>query len=101
MTAASASSTDQAALASTRSFPLRPKASRTAATRSTSSASTWPASATLTFAVVQPGKRASTASTSAAGTAGTVAFTGTRSRTGGGGGVVQASSAAASQREAS
>ena len=61
-----ASATDQPPFASTRTRPAGPSASRTAATRSTSSASVCPASATLTFAVVQPGKRARTPATSAA-----------------------------------
>ena len=73
--------------------------SRTAATRSRSSASDWPRSATLTFAVAHPSYRPSTRATSAAGTAGTVALTGTLARTGAGHPVQADSSAAASHRD--
>ena len=72
-------------------------ASRTAATRSTSSASACPGSATLTFAVRQPD--AATISYARSGpTAGTVTLTGTRSRTGAGHGTVADSIALASHR---
>ena len=55
--ALTASSTDQAPLASTRSRPDGPRASRTASTRAWSSASDWPGSATFTLAVAQPPPR--------------------------------------------
>ena len=79
--AATASSTVHPALASTRTVGI---SARTALTRAMSSDSVWPASATLTFAVPAPGKRASTSATSAADTAGTVALIGIRSRRAGG-----------------
>ena len=47
-------STSQPPLASTRTWPSGPSASRTASTRARSSASVWPGSATLTLAVRQP-----------------------------------------------
>ena len=75
--AATASSTVQPPLASTRTVGT---VARTALTRSTSSASVCPGSATLTLAVRTPGKRASTSGTCAALTAGTVALIGIRSR---------------------
>ena len=75
--AATASSTVQPPLASTRTVGTT---ARTASTRATSCSSVCPGSATLTFAVVQPGKRASTSGTTAASTAGTVALTGIRER---------------------
>ena len=87
----------QAPLASTRSLPPGPSASRTAATRSRSAAAGWPGSATLTFAVRQPD--AATISRACPGsTAGTVTFTPTASRTGAGQPVTAASMAQASQR---
>ena len=52
--AATASSTDQAPLASIRTSPSGPSASRTASSRASSSRGSWPGSATLTFAVRQP-----------------------------------------------
>ena len=51
---ATAVSTSQAALASTRIAPAGPRASRTASTRARSSAADCPGSATFTFAVRQP-----------------------------------------------
>jgi len=94
-----ASATVQPPLASTRTCAAGPIASRTAATRSTSSWSRWPRSATLTLAVVHPSYRWRTSATSPAGTAGTVALTGTDVRTGSGHPTHPASSAAASQRD--
>ena len=87
------------ALASTRILARAPTTSRVAATRSTSSASVWPGSATLTFTVSQPSYRARTAATWSGGTAGRVALTGIRSRTGAGQPSHAASMAAASQRD--
>ncbi len=104
---ASASSARRAAasvqppFASTRIRPASPRTDRTAATRATSSSSDWPCSATLTFAVEQPGKRRSTVATASAATAGTVALTGTEVRSGAGQPVQAASTAPASQRAAS
>ena len=66
-----------------------------------SSARRCPGSATLTFAVRQPSKRASTWGTDAAATAGTVALTGISLRSGAGCGVHPKSIAAASQVDAS
>ena len=100
-TARSASSTFQPPFASSRTRPSEPIAARTARTRATSSARVCPRSATLTFAVRQPSNRASTADTSAAVTAGTVAFTGTRSRRAAGWVRQPKSIAAASQTDAS
>jgi hypothetical protein len=62
-----------------------------------SSASAWPRSATLTLAVRQP-DRATIAAACSGPTAGTVAFTGIRSRTGAGHPSVADSMALASQR---
>ena len=99
-TAWAASATDHAPLASTRTrAPGR--ACRTAATRATSSTRCCPFSATLTLTVIHPGKRSRIAATSPAGTAGTVALTGTRERTGGGGPCHAISTAEASQWAAS
>ena len=78
--ACSASSMFQPPLASMRTRPSGPRNARTAATRATSSARVCPRSATLTFTVRQPGKRASTVGTPAASTAGSVAFTGIAAR---------------------
>ncbi|COW62080.1 Uncharacterised protein [Mycobacterium tuberculosis] len=69
-------------MASTRTMGT---SSRTALTRSMSSAKLCPGSATFTLAVRAPGNRASTSPTWAAATAGTVALIGTRSRRTGGG----------------
>lgn len=80
--ARAASSTLQPPLASTRTVGT---SSRTALTRSTSSASVCPGSATFTLAVRAPGNRAKISGTRAAGVAGTVALIGTRSRSVGGG----------------
>jgi len=92
-----ATGTSQPPFASTRIRPPGPSASRTAATRSMSSAPAWPGSATFTFAVPQPD--AATISNARSGpTAGTVTLTGTRSLTGAGHGTVADSIALASQR---
>ena len=99
--ACSASSMFQPPLASTRMRPSAPSAARTAATRAVSSARLWPGSATLIFTVRHPGKRASTAGTSSAVTAGMVAFTRIVSRSAGGAGFQPKSMAAASQADAS
>src|SRR5829696_2130105 len=96
-----ASSTDQAPLASNRTRPSGPSTARTSATRARSSSSVSPGSATLTLAVVHPGNRASTPATWSGVTAGTVALTGTWSRTGSGQGSQADSTAAASHRDAS
>ena len=72
-------------------------ASRTASTRSASSDPDWPGSATFTFAVRQP-ERATMSWACRGPTAGTVTFTGTRSRTGAGQPDVAASIAHASHR---
>ena len=101
LSASVASATVQPPLASTRIRAPGPITSRTAATRSISSLSTWPRSATLTLAVEHPSYRARIPATSRAGTAGTVAFTGIDVRTGSGQPTHPASMAAASQREAS
>ena len=101
LSASTAWSTSQAPFASTRMRACGPIASRTAATRHTSSASDWPRSATLTFAVRQPGNRSRTARTCSAGTAGTVALTGTLVRRGSGHPRQADSTADASHREAS
>src|SRR3954454_10104424 len=77
--AATASSTSQKPLASTRTSPEAPSASRTASRRASASARLCPGSATFTFAVRQPPARTIRAACSAP-TAGTVTFTGTRSR---------------------
>ena len=87
----------QPPLASTRILPSGPRAARTASTRSMSSASAWPRSATFTLAVRQP-DRATIAAACAGPTAGTVTFTGIRSRTGAGHPRVADSIALASQR---
>ena len=73
--------------------PAGPSASRTAATRARSSASAWPGSATLTFAVAQP-SNAGTAPRPPPRrpTAGTVALTGTVRRARGAGQPVHAAS---------
>jgi hypothetical protein len=84
-------------LASTRILPSGPSASRTASTRSMSSASAWPRSATLTFAVRQPDP-ATIFMASSGPTAGTVTFTGIRSLAGPGQPSVADSMALASQR---
>ncbi len=89
--------TSQRPFTSTRTLPSGPRASRTASTRAISSASDWPRSATLIFAVRQPDPAAISCAR-AAGTAGTVTLTGTWSRTGAGKPAVAASSALASQR---
>ncbi|VXB28001.1 exported hypothetical protein [Microbacterium sp. 8M] len=99
--ARSASSTFHPAFASTRIRPSGPISARTARTRATSSARAWPASATLTFAVRHPSKRASTDGTCSAGTAGTVALTGMRSRSAAGRGCHASAIAASSQVAAS
>ena len=99
--ACSASSTFHPAFASIRMRPSGPSADRTARTRATSSASDCPRSATLTFAVRHPSNLARTSGTCAGSTAGTVAFTGMRSRRGCGCGCHAKSSAAASHIEAS
>jgi hypothetical protein len=91
-----ASSTDHAPLASIRTRPNGPMASRTASTRSRSSASTWPRSATLTLAVLHPERRTMSAACSGP-TGGTVQLTGTSSRTGSGHGRSAESMALASQ----
>ena len=96
LTAMRASSTDHPPFASMRTRPDGPMASRTASTRSTSSASTWPRSATLTFAVVHPERRTMSAACSGP-TAGTVQLMGMRSRTGSGHGRSAESMAPASQ----
>ena len=93
----SACPTSHAPLASTRIRPAGPRARRTAATLAMSASAGWPRSATFTLAVRQP--EAETIACAAAGpTAGTVTFTGTRSRTGAGQPSVAASTAQASQR---
>ena len=98
--ASTACSSDQAALASTRIRPAGPSASRTAATRSTSSRRDWPGSPTLTLAAQQP--EASTRAYATAGiTAGTIALTGTHGWIGAGHSPQPASSAARSQVAAS
>ena len=99
--ARSASSTDHAPLASTRTLAVGPIASRTAATRARSCSSDWPASATLTLAVVHPGNRASTSATWSGRTAGTVALTGTEPRSGSGQPSQADSTAETSHRDAS
>src|SRR5207253_2621074 len=88
----------QAALASRRIRPDGPSAARTAATRSTSSASGPPP--TFTFTVVTPAATASAASPAAvsAATAGTRALTGTSARTGAGQATNTASLTASSHR---
>src|SRR6202158_600075 len=96
--AATASSTLQPPLASTRTVGT---SARTALTRATSSASDCPGSATFTFAVRAPGKRASTSGTWSTVTAGTVALIGMRSRRVDGGGVYADSTAEANQADAS
>src|SRR5947208_15720069 len=80
--AASASSSDQAPLASSRIRPAGPRASRTAATRSRSARSGQ--SPTLTLTVVTPVEAASPARRAATSgpTAGTSPLTGTVERTG-------------------
>ena len=84
-------------MASTRSLPPGPSASRTASTRSRSAGPGWPGSATFTFAVRQP--EAATISCACRGpTAGTVTLTATDFRTGAGQPVTAASMAQASQR---
>ena len=90
--AATASSTDQAPLASIRIRPSGPSASRTASSRAWSSASVCPGSATFTLAVRQP-PRATIACAASGPTAGTVTLTGTASRTGAGQSPAAASSA--------
>ena len=87
----------QAPLASTRILPSGPSASRTASTRSMSSASVWSRSATLTLAVWHP-DRATIAAACSGPTAGTVTFTGTAARTGSGQPASAASRAQHSQR---
>ena len=99
--ASTAWSTDQPPLASSRTAPPSPMTSRTAATRSTSSARDCPRSATLTLAVSHPSKRAMTPGTASGATAGTVALHGISSRRGVGQPMCAASTAAASQRLAS
>ena len=69
--AATACSSVQPPLASTRTVGI---SARTALTRATSSARVWPGSATFTLAVVAPGNLANTSATRPAGTAGTVAL---------------------------
>ena len=93
-----ASSTVQPPFASMRTLPM---SARVAATRATSSSRVCPGSATLTFAVPAPGYRCSNASTSSAGMAGTVALTGTVSRTAAGGPTQAASMPARSHEAAS
>ena len=90
--ALTASSTDHAPFASTRTRPDGPRASRTASTRAWSSASDWPGSATFTLAVAQPPSRTILCACSGP-TAGTVTLTGTTSRTGAGQSPAAASSA--------
>jgi hypothetical protein len=97
---ATAVSTSQAALASTRIAPAGPSASRTASTRARSSAGVWPGSATFTLAVRQPDAR-TIACARPASTAGTVTFTGTESRTAAGQPSTAASYAAAHHRRLS
>ena len=97
---ATAVSTSQAALASTRIAPPGPSASRTASTRARSSAAVCPGSATFTFAVRQP-DAATIACARSASTAGTVTLTGTESRTGSGQPSTAPSTAAAHQRRLS
>jgi hypothetical protein len=92
-----ASSTDQAPLTSIRSRPDGPSAARTASTRSRSSVSVWPRSATLTFAVRQP-ETSTIAAASCGPTAGTVQFTGIDRQTASGQDEKAASRAAASHR---
>ncbi len=93
--APTAASTSQAALASTLIAPAGPRPSRTAASRSASSARDDRGSATLTFAVRPPEARTSRCA-SAGGTTGTVQLTGTRSRSGPGHPEVAASTALSS-----
>ena len=97
---AAAVSTSQAALASTRIAPERPRASRTASTRARSSAADCPGSATFTLAVEQP-DAVTIACARSGSTAGTVTLTGTESRTGAGHPSTAPSSAAAHQRRLS
>ena len=87
----------QPPFASTLILPSGPSAARTASTRSMSSASAWPRSATLTLAVRQP-DRATIPAARAGPTAGTVTFTGIRSLTGAGQPSVADSMALASHR---
>ena len=83
-------------LASTRTRPAGPSASRTASTRATSCATVCPGSATLTFAVRQP-DRATCSWARSGSIAGTVTLTGISCRTGSGHPCSAASRAAASQ----
>ena len=89
-------STSQPPLASTRTWPLGPSASRTASTRARSSASVWPGSATLTLAVRQPAEFRTICAACSGPTAGTVTFTGIDVRRGAGQPTSAASRAAAS-----
>src|SRR5699024_4103303 len=77
-------STSHPPLASTRILPPDPSASRTAATRSSSSSSDSPGSATLTFAVRHPPEACTSSAARTGPTAGIVTLTGTRSRRGAG-----------------
>src|SRR3954447_21897620 len=72
-----ASSTDQAPLASTRMRPSPPRASRTASSLACSSARLCPGSATFTLAVRQPLPARTISAACSGPTAGTVTFTGT------------------------
>src|SRR5690606_24078781 len=92
-------STSHAAFASMRTLPAGPRASRTAATRSTSAARSCPGSATLTFAVAQP-DAAAIRYAAGPSTAGMVVLTRMLARLAGGYGSVAASRAAASHLEA-
>ena len=89
-------STSHAPFASQRTRPAGPSASRTASSRSMSAGSESGESATFTFTVRQPDDAAMRCA-SAGPTAGTVALTGIRPRTGSGQPTVHASSAAVSQ----
>ena len=95
--AVTASSTPQAAFASTRMRPPAPSAARTASTRAQSSAIPLRGSATFTLAVVQPPEAATRAAASAGPTTGIVTLTGTRARRGAGRTAVAASMPARSQ----
>ncbi len=88
-------STSQTALASTRTAPPGPRASRTASTRARSSGRESGWSATFTLAVRHP-ESATIPWARSGPTAGTVQLTGTASRTGSGQPTVHCSTAVAS-----